>query len=51
MVSNYCPISLLYIISKVLERVVYNNVINFLNGIFSVSQFGCLPGVLIYNNY
>ena len=43
MVSNYRPISLLCIISKVLERVVYNNVINFLNGTFSVSQFGFLP--------
>ena len=44
MVSNYRPISLLCIISKVLERAVYNNVINFLNGTFSISQFGFLLG-------
>ena len=30
MVSNYRPISLLSIISKVLERIVYNNIIHFL---------------------
>ena len=44
MVSNYRPISLLSIISKVLERIVYNNIIHFLEGSFSDSQFGFLPG-------
>ena len=43
MVSNYRPISLLCIISKVLERVVYNNAINFLNYTF-------YQGVLVYSN-
>ena len=44
MVSNYCPISLLCVISKVLERIVYNNIIRFLDGTFSNFQFGFLPG-------
>ena len=44
MVSNYRPISLLCVISKVLERLVYNNIIHFLDGTFSKFQFGFLPG-------
>ena len=44
MVSNYRPISLLCVISKVLERIVYNNIIHFLDGTFSDFQFGFLPG-------
>ena len=46
MVSNYRPISLLCVISKVLERIVYNNIIHFLDGTFSNFQFGFLPGHL-----
>ena len=42
MIYNYRPISLLCIISKVLERIVYN-VIQFLDGTF-LSQFDFLPG-------
>ena len=45
MVSNYRPISLLCVISKVLERIVYNN-IHFLDGTFSNFQFGFMPGHL-----
>ena len=44
MVSNYRPISLLCVISKVLERIVYNSIIHFLDGTFSNFQFGFLPG-------
>ena len=56
MVSNYHPISLLCVISKVLERIVYNIIIHFLDGTFSNFQFGFLPGrsslqqLLIYIN-
>ena len=56
MVSNYRPISLLCIVSKVLERIVYNNIMSFLSTSFSVHQFGFLPGrsslqqLLIFTN-
>ena len=30
-VSNYCPISILYVVSKVLERIMYNRVYNYLD--------------------
>ena len=43
---NYHPISLLCVISKVLERIVYNNTIHFLDGTFSNFRFGFLPGRL-----
>ena len=43
-VNNYRPISLLCILSKVLERIVYNCIMNFINNIFTTHQFGFLPG-------
>ena len=42
-VSNYRPISLLYILSKVLERIVYNNIIRHVQGKLTEHQFGFLP--------
>ena len=44
LVSNYRPISLLCILSKVLERVVYNKILSYLERSFSCHQFGFLPG-------
>ena len=43
LVTNYRPISLLCIVSKVLERLVYNKVMPFLFHTFSTHQFGFLP--------
>ena len=43
-VCNYRPISLLSSVSKVLERLIYNEVIGFLYLFFSCSQFGFLAG-------
>ena len=43
-VRNYRPISLLSVVSKVLEKLVYNNIVNFLTNSISVSQFGFLRG-------
>ena len=42
-VNNYRPISLLCIISKVLERIVYNHIIEFLFSSFSIYQFAFVP--------
>ena len=42
-VANYRPISLLSVISKVLERIIHNNVINFVCQHISPLQFGFLP--------
>ena len=42
LVSNYRPISLLCIISKVLERILYNRLIEFLSSSISSRQFGFL---------
>ena len=44
LVSNYQPISLLCIPLKVLERVIYNNILSYPEGSFSCHQFGFLPG-------
>ena len=41
-VKNYRPISLLCVISKVLERIIYNNIIEFTTAKITVSQFGFL---------
>ena len=41
-VLNYRPISLLCVVSKVLERLVYNNIIDFVGGSISTTQFGFL---------
>lgn len=43
-VSNYRPISLLCSISKVLERVIFNKVVEFLSPKISVNQYGFLKG-------
>ena len=39
-VKNYRPISLLSIVSKVLERIIFNKIIDFLRPKFSKQQFG-----------
>ena len=39
-IANYRPISLLCTVSKLLERIVYNKVINFVSNHISLSQFG-----------
>lgn len=46
LISNYRPISLLCIISKVLEKIVYNHIIDYLssNVIINPSQFGFRKG-------
>ena len=41
-VKNYRPISLLCVTSKVLERIVYNHIIDFVNSSISTKQFGFL---------
>ena len=43
-ISNYHPISLLCIISKVLEKIIFNISIKFLSNSFTPHQFGFLPG-------
>ena len=43
LVNNYRSISLLSIISKVLEKVVYQNLFDFLHSRLSVYQFGFIP--------
>jgi hypothetical protein len=42
MISNYRPISVLPIFSKVFERLVYNRLLNYLDkcGILTESQYG-----------
>ena len=42
-VSNYRPISLLCIISKILEKIIYNHTASFLSDYFTKHQFGFLP--------
>ena len=42
-VCNYRPISLLCILSKVLERIVYNNMIDYVRDLCTKHQFGFLP--------
>ena len=39
-VTNYRPISLLCITSKILERLVYNNLMEYIGNSFSPAQFG-----------
>ncbi len=39
-VNNYRPISLLCVVSKVLERLVYNHLLAFVSGYLSSAQFG-----------
>ena len=43
-IANYRPISLLCVVSKVLERLIYNYLVNFLTDSFSNQQFGFLVG-------
>jgi len=44
LVSDYRPISLLCILSKVLEGIVYNNLLVYLKQTLTVHQYGFLPG-------
>lgn len=49
-VTNYRPISLLCVISKVLERLIYDKIIDFVSTSISNNQFGFLnPGQLLNN--
>ena len=43
-VRNYCPISLLSSTSKVLERIIYDKIIDHIYPLLSDSQFGFIPG-------
>ena len=43
-VSNYRPISLLSCVSKVLERLIYNNIIDYVSPFISIYQFGFSRG-------
>ena len=43
-VRNYRPISLLCAVSKVLERLVYNGIVDFVSNSVSIQQFGFLRG-------
>ena len=43
-IINYRPISLLSVVSKVLEKLVYNSIVDFVSDSMSVSQFGFLRG-------
>ena len=57
LVSNHRPISLLCNVSKVLEKLVYNKIINFITESISLVQFGVLKGrstlqqLLVFLNY
>ena len=46
LVNNDCPISLLpiAILSKVLERIIYNRVVDHIHGLSTIHQFGFLTG-------
>ena len=44
LVNNYRPISLLCIVSKVLEKIIFQNLFDFLYNRLSVYQFGFVPG-------
>ena len=41
---NYRPISLLSVVSKVLQSLVYNGIVDFVTNSISVHQFGFLHG-------
>ena len=43
-VKNYRPISLLPVVSKVLEKLVYNRIVDFISSSISSSQYGFLRG-------
>ena len=44
LMNNYCSVSLLPILSKILERIVYNQVMEHIHGLFTIHQFGFLTG-------
>ena len=44
MVSNYRKISLLCIVSKALEKIIYKHTINLFSDLFTNHQFGFIPG-------
>ena len=56
-VRNYRPISLLSLVSKILEKLVYNSIVDFITSSISINQFGFLRGcstlqqLLIFFNY
>ena len=52
-VNNYRPISLLTGISKILEKIIYTRLINFLqiNDIFSNFQFGFRKSIVLFFNF
>ena len=50
-VKNYRPISLLCTVSKVLERIVYDKIIDFLTPSISLHQFGFLSKRSQYSSY
>ena len=51
LISTYRPISL-YVLSKVLEKVIYNNIITHLENSFTAQQFGfCLEDLQCNNFY
>ena len=43
-VKNYRPISILSNIGKVLEKIIFNKIINFVTDKLSLSQFGAIKG-------
>ena len=43
-IRNYRPISLLSVVSKVLEKLIFNSIVDFVSDSISVSQFGFLRG-------
>ena len=52
LIKNYRPISLLSSISKVFERLIYNEISDFVTSAISPSQFGFLPNQApVCNNY
>ena len=48
-VKNYIPVSLLSSISKVLERLVFNKIVNHLVTQISPCQFGFIKGTTAFN--
>ena len=50
-VRNYRPVSLLSVVSKVLEKLVYSSTVDFITNSLSDYQFGFYAGVLLCNSY
>ena len=43
-IKNYCPVSLLCILSKVLEKLIHDKIINTVTKLISPQQFGFMKG-------